>query len=196
MRDAIGRGRETLATLGCQVEEAETRSSRCRRSPSKCGALGIWSLCSAILSRNSPSSSRRRSTGKLKKGAKLTGPQISRAEKKRTALYHRFRSFLERYDYLVGPVSQVPPFSVDEPYVTEIDGVAMETYIDWMKSCYFISITGLPAISVPCGFTPDGLPVGLQIIGRHRDDFGVLQLAYAFEQATGTYKKRPAIASA
>ena len=77
----------------------------------------------------------------------------------------------------------MPPFDVDQPYPTEIDGVAMETYIDWMKSCYYISIAGNPAISVPCGFTPEGLPVGLQIVGRHQRRLGLLQMAHAFEQA-------------
>jgi amidase len=72
----------------------------------------------------------------------------------------------------------------------------METYIDWMKSCYYITTIGHPAISVPCGFTPDGLPVGVQIVGRHQDDFGVLQLAYAFEQATGFWKHRPPVLDA
>jgi amidase len=82
---------------------------------------------------------------------------------------------------------------VKQRYVTEINGVKMDTYIDWMKSCYYISVVGLPAISVPCGFTPDGLPVGVQIVGRHQDDFGVLQLAYAFEQATGFWEQRPPV---
>jgi amidase len=79
--------------------------------------------------------------------------------------------------------------------VREINGQRMATYVDWMRSCYFISATGLPAISVPCGFSAGGLPVGLQIVGRHRDDFGVLQLAHAFERHTGFWKTRPAIAS-
>ena len=79
-------------------------------------------------------------------------------------------------------------------YITEINGVLMGTYIEWMRSCYYISITGLPAISVPCGFTPEGLPIGLQIVGRHQDELGVLQLAYAFEQATGFWRMRPEIA--
>ena len=70
----------------------------------------------------------------------------------------------------------------------------MQTYIDWMKSCYFVTVTGLPAISVPCGFTETGLPVGLQIVGRHQDDWGVLQLAYAFQQATQFGTQRPQIA--
>jgi len=127
-------------------------------------------------------------------GQKLTGPQLSRAEMKRTQLYHRVREFMESYEYLILPVSQVPPFSITQEYVTEINGVQMETYIDWMKSCYFITVTGLPAISVPCGFTAEGLPVGIQIVGRHEDDFGVLQLAYAFQEATGFWKQHPTVA--
>jgi amidase len=109
-------------------------------------------------------------------------------------LYHRLRQFMETHEFLILPVSQVPPFEVNQPYVTEINGIQMETYIDWMKSCYYITVTGHPAISVPAGFTPEGLPVGVQIVGRHQDDFGVLQLAYAFEQATGVWKRRPSVA--
>ncbi|MGH8055699.1 MAG: amidase family protein, partial [Candidatus Entotheonellia bacterium] len=127
-------------------------------------------------------------------GMQLTGPQIGRAERKQTELYHRVRRFMETYEFLVLPVSQVPPFDVQQRYVTEIQGVKMETYIDWMKSCYYITVVGHPAISVPAGFTPEGLPVGIQIVGRHRDDWGVLQLAYAFEQATGVWKRRPPVA--
>ena len=129
-------------------------------------------------------------------GMKLSAVQLAEAEKKRTALYHRVRAFMQEYEFMVMPVSQVRPFSLSYEYVTEINGVQMETYIDWMKSCYFITVTGLPAISVPCGFTDDGLPVGLQIIGRHQNDFDVLQLAHAFEQATGFWQQKPAIASA
>jgi amidase len=126
-------------------------------------------------------------------GMKLTGPRLGQAEHKRTELYHRLRQFMEIYEFLVLPVSQVPPFDVTQPYITEINGIKMQTYIDWMKSCYYITVTGLPAISVPSGFTPEGLPVGLQIVGRHQDDFGVLQLAHAFEQATGHWKDRPSV---
>ena len=127
----------------------------------------------------------------IEQGAKLTGPDLGLAEVKRTELYHRVRQFMENYEFLILPVNQVPPFNLKQRYVTEINGVKMETYLDWMKSCYYISVTGHPAISVPCGFTPEGLPVGVQIVGRHRDDFGVLQLAHAFEQATGFWKRRP-----
>ena len=128
-------------------------------------------------------------------GQKLTGPQLGRAEVRRTELYHRVREFMENYEFLICPVNQVPPFDIKQPYVEEIDGVKMETYIDWMKSCYYITVTGLPAISVPCGFTPEGLPVGMQIVGRHNADFSVLQLAHAFEKATGFWKQHPPVAS-
>lgn len=124
-------------------------------------------------------------------GRKLSGPQIGEAERKRTELYHRTRDFLGTYEFVILPVAQVPPFGVEQRYVTEINGAKMQTYIDWMRSCYLITATGLPAISVPGGFTQESLPVGLQIVGRHRDDLGVLQLAHAFEQATGFGKRRP-----
>ena len=129
----------------------------------------------------------------IEEGKKLSGVEIGRAEIKRTQLYQRIREFMEKSEFLVLPVSQVPPFDIRQRYVTEINGVDMETYIDWMKSCYYISVTGLPSISVPCGFTSEGLPVGIQIVGRHQDDFGVLQLAYAFEQSTGFWKQKPTI---
>jgi amidase len=127
-------------------------------------------------------------------GRALSGPQLGRAERLRTALYHRMRAFGERYPFLVLPVSQVPPFAVEQPYPTAINGVQMESYIDWMRSCSRISVLGLPAAAVPCGFTAEGLPVGVQIVGRYHDDWGVLQLAHAFEQATHWGRRRPAIA--
>jgi amidase len=101
------------------------------------------------------------------------------------------RTFLERYEFLLLPVNQVLPFPVAEPYPTEINGVRLANYIEWMKTCYAITVTSHPAISVPAGFAEDGLPVGLQIVGRYRDDFGVLQLAHAFEGATQQWKRHP-----
>jgi amidase len=129
----------------------------------------------------------------IERGERLTAPEIAWAASKRTELYHRMRGFMERYDAFVLPTTQVVPFDVTQPYVTDIDGVPMPTYIDWMQSCYFISIVGNPAMSVPCGFTPEGLPVGLQIVGRHRDDWGLLQIAHAYDQARGPYKGSTAL---
>ncbi len=129
----------------------------------------------------------------IEHGLKLTSEQIGAAELLRTQLFERVHQFFERYEYLVLPVSQVPPFPVEQQWVGEIDGQKMADYLEWMKSCYLITATGHPAISVPCGFTAEGLPVGVQIVGRFRDDFGVLQLGYAFQQATEFWKQAPAI---
>jgi len=125
------------------------------------------------------------------RAARLTPAEIGQAEVKRTALYHRMRTFMDTYEYFVLPVAQVVPFDVSQPFVTEIDGVAMQNYIDWMRTCYYISATGHPAISVPAGFTAEGLPVGIQIVGRHQDDWGVLQMAHAFEQARALPRRWP-----
>ena len=130
----------------------------------------------------------------VEQGLNLSGADVHRAEQLRSTLFQSVGTFMQAYDFIIGPVSQVPPFDITVPYVTEIDGEKMQTYIDWMKSCYLISATSLPAISVPCGFTPDGLPVGLQIVGRYRDELSVLQLANAFESANPTYRRRPDIA--
>jgi len=131
----------------------------------------------------------------IEAGKKLTGPEIGKAEKNKTELYQRVRKFMEKFEFMIFPVSQVPPFDVKNEYIKEINGIKMNTYIDWMKSSYFISVIGLPAISVPCGFTEDGLPVGVQIVGRHQDDWGVLQLAFAFQEATSFWKQKPSIAN-
>ena len=134
----------------------------------------------------------------VEQGLQLTPEKIAKADSLRNALYHRMRVFLERYEFLLCPVNQLPPVPAEQEYPMLIDGELMGNYLDWMKSCYYITITSHPAISVPAGFTDDlqPLPVGLQIVGRYRDDVGVLQLAHAFEQETGAWRQRPPIATA
>ncbi len=127
----------------------------------------------------------------VEEGRKLTGPYLARIEAKRTALFQRLCGFKGEYDFFILPVNQVLPFDLEKHYPVEIAGFKMENYIAWMKSAYYISVTGNPAISVPCAFSTNGLPIGLQIVGRHHDDWGVLQLAFAFEQATQIGKRRP-----
>ncbi len=127
----------------------------------------------------------------VEQGRALSGPDLGRAARLRSDIYRRAHDFFAAYEFLLLPVSQVPPFPADIPYPTEVDGTPMQTYIDWMRTCSRITVTAHPAISVPAGLTPEGLPVGLQIVGRTRDDWGVLQLAHAFEQATGHWRQRP-----
>jgi amidase len=129
----------------------------------------------------------------VEQGLALTGPEIGRAARMRSEIYRHVHDFFGEYEFLLLPVSQVPPFPADIPYPTEINGTPMATYIEWMRTCSRITVTGHPAISVPAGFTPEGLPVGLQIVGRARDDWGVLQLANAFEVATNHWRQQPPI---
>ncbi|MDB5798093.1 MAG: Amidase [Paucimonas sp.] len=129
----------------------------------------------------------------IEEGRKLTGPQVARAGKLRSLLFERMNRFMQTYEFLLCPVNQVPPFPVDQAYITAINGVEMENYIAWMASCYAITVTSHPALSLPCGFTDEGLPVGLQIVGRHHDDFGLLQLGHAFEQINPAGLRRPAL---
>jgi amidase len=189
VRERVDAQRGIFESLGCLVEEAE---------PDFADFDAVFKTVRALafLTGVLPRIARHRDQVKetilweIDRGERLTAAEIAWAETKRTELYHRMRRFMERYEFFVLPTVQVLPFSVDQPYPTEIDGVPMETYIDWMKSCYYISIVGNPAISVRCGFTPEGLPVGLQIVGRHRDDWGLLQMAHAFERA-GEVRLKP-----
>jgi amidase len=129
----------------------------------------------------------------IEQGLKYDAARIARAGVLRTRVFHAMRRFLERYEFLLLPACQVPPFPVSQPYISEIDGEKLATYFDWMKTCYYVTATSHPAISVPAGFTDGGLPVGLQVVGRYRDDVGVLQFAHAFESATGAGRRRAAL---
>jgi amidase len=186
--------RKTFETLGCVVDEAQPDLRDAREIFQALRAF-------AFATRYGPLLAEHRHQIKdtviwnTEQGLKLTARELAEAEVKRTALYHRVRTFMERWEFLVLPATQVPPFDVTQPYVTEIEGVVLTTYIDWMRACSDITVTGSPAISVPGGFTLEGLPIGLQIVGRHQDDWGVLQLAHAFEQATGFGRRRPPVAA-
>ena len=132
----------------------------------------------------------------IERGLALTVEQILRANQLRAAQFLRMSAFLERFDVLILPVSQVLPFPVEVDWVRSIDGVPMATYIDWMQSCSLITMTSHPALSLPCGFTPEGLPVGAQIVGRYRGEADLLAFAAAWEAALGVSSHRPALAYA
>lgn len=118
---------------------------------------------------------------------------VVQAERDRAALFARMHAFMQTHEFLIGPVSQVVPFPVQEETVSHIDDTPMHNYIDWMRSGYYLSLTGHPAISVPCGFTEEGLPVGIQIVGRYRQEHALLQLAHAFESATQHWRRAPVL---
>jgi amidase len=130
----------------------------------------------------------------IEAGARLTSGDVAWAMVRHGRLLERVRQFQDKYQFIACAVNQLPPFDATLDWPKQIDGVTMEHYVAWMKSAYWITTTFRPAAVVPAGFTPEGLPVGIQIVGRHWDDLGLLQMAYAFEQATGYGRRRPAIA--
>jgi amidase len=130
----------------------------------------------------------------IEHGLRLTPSQIGRAERLRTELWHRVRTFQERYDLILTPTAAVPPYPLELRSGPEsINGKPMRNYIEWAFTTYAFTVVGVPAISVPCGFTRSGLPVGLQIAGRWRDEPGVLRAAAAFEAARPWAERRPPV---
>ncbi|HEY6822298.1 MAG TPA: amidase [Burkholderiales bacterium] len=192
---ALEKIRPSLERLDCVVEEAE---------PDFTGATQAFETLRAFIfvNRHGPLLKAHRDKLKddivsnIEQGLRLKAEDIAAAEGMRVQLFHRMRNFLEKYEYFLCPVNQLPPYPVDTEWPKEIAGVKMNNYLDWMKSCYYITITGHPAISVPAAFTEEGLPVGLQIVGRYRADFSVLQLAHAFERETPAWRRRPPVAMA
>ncbi len=187
--------RKAFERLGCIVEEAE---------PDLSGADEVFQVLRAVgfVQRIGPLLERHRKLIKdtvvwnTEQGLAMDSARVARAMALRSDLFRRMREFLAKYEFLCLPVNQVPPFPVTQPWVDEIAGVKLPTYLDWMKTCYQITVTSHPAISVPAGFTDDAqpLPVGLQIVGRYRDDFGVLQMAHAFEGEAGVVGRVPPVA--
>jgi amidase len=180
----------TFESLGCVVEQSEPDFAPAETAFRVLRARNSAQLHGAKL-RSHPDSIKAVLRREIEDGLRLTAAEIARAEAAGDLLRRGFRSFFERYDYFILPTTQLPPFDIGIEWPTELEGVKFDTYIDWMKSCWYISTTGHPAASVPAGFTPEGLPVGLQIVGREGLDFAVLQLAHAFEQATGFGGSRP-----
>ncbi|MCO4834146.1 MAG: hypothetical protein KC481_10840 [Acidimicrobiaceae bacterium] len=129
----------------------------------------------------------------VRRGMEMPMAENMKAWKLRGELYQRSVTFFEDYDFLLCPVAQVPPFDVKTEYITEINGVELQTYIEWMRIVTDVTIMNCPAISVPARFTEDGLPIGLQIVGPPRSDRALLEIAKQFETATNVGARRPVL---
>jgi amidase len=127
----------------------------------------------------------------IEAGLRLGALDVHKASVTRSAWYQAIRKLFERYDYLVLPSAQVFPFDAATHWPREINGRTMDTYHRWMEVVVPGTMTGCPVIGVPAGFNPAGLPMGLQIVGKAQADLEVLQLAFAYEQATQWVQKRP-----
>ncbi|MCR9136152.1 MAG: amidase family protein [Alphaproteobacteria bacterium] len=127
----------------------------------------------------------------IEQGLQLTAEDLADAENKRSSLRHEMHRFLDRHDFLITPTAPVAPNPVEERYVSAIEGIELETYLDWLVLGYAITVTGCPAISVPCGFTDDGLPVGLQIVAAPHCEHNLLRMAAWCEAVLGVGLSRP-----
>lgn len=187
---ALRQARSTLEDIGFTVEDADPRLD---------GAEEVFQVRRGLVFAREFGEAVEADPGSYKEaihedvrfGRSLTVERITSAVETRTRLRNRMMKFLDRHRFLVLPAAAVPPFSVALEYPPEIAGTTMRNYTSWFASCYVISALELPTISVPGGFTDDGLPVGLQIVGRHHADLDVLRAAFAFQQATGHWTQPP-----
>ncbi|MFC6883896.1 MULTISPECIES: amidase [Actinomadura] len=184
---------KVFAELGCVVEEACPDLSGADRVFRTLRAWQ-WTIALGGLLDERRADIKPSLVRNVEEGRALVPADLAEAEVLRAALFHRVRAFFETYDALLLPVSQAVPFDAGLEYPQAVAGRPMADYLEWMASCYLVSATGCPALSVPAGFTGDGLPVGLQIVGPHRADRAVLEIGHAFEQATRHFARRPPLA--
>lgn len=184
VKQRINEQRKVFESMGCIVAVAEPNLDGADES---FRILRAWNAALNHASRIAahPGVIKQTLVREVQQGQDLGAFEVARAEKLRTELFHRVRKFFETYDAFVLPTVQVLPFPLEQLYVNEINGVALNSYIEWMKSCYLISATGHPAISVPAGKSESGLPIGMQIVGRHQGERELLEIAYAYEVAAG-----------
>jgi amidase len=189
---ALAPARQVLTDLGCVVVDAAPDLSGADEAFRIFRANGFVRSYGELV-RDHPGQVGPNVTWNVAEGRRLTIDDLRRATELQAAVAGRVTEFFASVDVLACPVAQVAPFEVELDWVREINGRPQATYIDWMASCYLITMTGLPAISVPAGFTPAGLPVGLQLVGARRSDWDLLGIAAAFEAATGYGRVVPAL---
>jgi amidase len=195
IRQTIDARRRVFEDLGCIVEEAEPDFAGVDQAfPALRFAANHPQY--APLVRERPDWVKDTIKYEVAEAERMTAADIGRALARQARMYEQSRQFFERYDYFILPVTQVAPFDVNVPYPTQIAGTPMATYIDWMRSCWYVTFMSNPAMSVPAGFTATGLPIGIQIVGRYHGEWSLLQMAHAFEQATQYGKRRSALLNA
>ncbi len=180
---ALEPARKALEEIGCAVEEASPDMRDAGLVFRRYRAFWFDLRFGPLLERHRPQI-KETVVEEIEAGKRLTAPDLADASRHWARILDRLARFQTDFSYLALPACQVPPFPVETPWPTEIAGVKMRSYTDWMGSCAFVSILGVPALSLPAGFAGD-LPVGLQIVGRRGDDLGVLQLGAALEARLG-----------
>lgn len=192
IKRVIDSNRHAFTDLGCVVEDAEPDFSGVDDAFPTLRHLTYHSQF-AKLARENPTMFKDTVKWEIAEAERQTAADVARANARQAKMFRDVTTFFSHYDAFVCPVTQVEPFVQTTEYPMKINGIAMQTYIDWMRSCWYVTFMQCPCISVPAGFSASGLPVGLQIVGKPRGDWSLLQLAHAFEQATKHGAKRPAL---
>ena len=182
VRAALQEGVAALQAMGCVVDEKEPDFEGADLAFETFRALA-FAANYGQLNAQQLESVKETIRWNIDQGLSLTGAQVADASRAHGRMFTRMQALLQDYDFLIAPVSQVAPFPVDQEYPREIAGVTMPDYICWMRSCSRISVTGHPALSMPCSLTADGRPIGIQIVGRYRQERTLLAFAHAVEQA-------------
>jgi len=188
----VNANRKAFSDLGCVVEDGEPDFTGVDEAFPTIRHLAYHSRYAAQ-ARANPAMFKDTIKWEIAEAERQTSAEVARALARQASFYREVEAFFERFEYFVLPVTQVEPFDLATEYPTSVAGVRMPTYIDWMRSCWYVTFMACPAISVPAGFSASGLPVGLQIVGRHRGDWSVLQMAHAFELATKHGARKPSL---
>ncbi len=190
VRRVLDAQRATLEGLGCQVEEAAPDLADADRIFLTLRRWQTWTWLGPLLKEHR-ADVKAEAIDEAEAGGRVTAAELAAAFAAHAALLERMRRFHQRYDVIACAVNQLAPFDAALDWPKSVAGSTMSHYIEWMRSAYLITTTWQPAISVPAGFTPAGLPVGLQLVGRRLQDRQLLEFAYAFEQATQVGRRRP-----
>ena len=164
-----------LRDVGITVEDIELDLSFARQP--FLALRGLWFVAQMFPRLDMLDHFGRNVAGNIRAGLETTTRDLGAAEAARTKIWQRFRDLFRTFDHLLTPCMAVPPFPVEQNYPETVAGKKMETYVDWIAPTFVLSLTGLPVVSVPCGRDPEGLPVGLQIVGRPQGEEAVLALA-------------------
>ncbi|KUF09655.1 amidase [Pseudoponticoccus marisrubri] len=184
MHTTLSRAMDRLQAAGVEVTEAAPETGGAVSCFRTLRALGMWAQA-----RQTPEHVR--ATYKpalqqnIREGAQLGVDMIADAMATRTRLFHAMRGFLDRHEVLACPVTGISPLLVEFEYPPEIAGVPSRDYLDWLSFAFPATLCGLPALSLPVGLSEDGLPVGVQLIGRPRGEARLLQVARHFEEILG-----------